>query len=128
MSSAPVLLIDDDRNVRDTVRDMLDLEGIPARGVEPDVDLEAALRDEGVRVIVTDLNMPQRDGIQILQEVRRLSQELGIRVSVFVATGAGGEGRLLEAEAEGAVGCFQKPFDLDAFVGRIRDELAGHAA
>jgi len=123
LSEALVLVVDDDRNVRDTVRDVLAIEDIPVQACGPEEDILGMLRAGTLRVVVTDLNMPTRDGVELVQQIGELERELGREIPVFVITGAGGESRLQDALDRGARGAFPKPFDLDEFTGRIRQEL-----
>ena len=123
MSEPSVLVVDDDKNVRETIRDVLSLGGIAVVAAGPDEDLPRLVREHGVRVVVTDLNMPQIDGLDLLLRVKALAGELGLEIPVFVVTGAGGEGRVEEALSMGASGFFPKPFDLEDFTARIRSEL-----
>ncbi len=122
--AAMVLVVDDDANVRDTIRDLLTLEGIPVLAVGPDVDLDALLEREPIGVVVTDLNMPHVHGTEIVARVRRVAEARGVTIPVFVLTGAGGEGTLETTISEGAAGYFPKPFDIDVFTETIRSALA----
>jgi CheY-like chemotaxis protein len=118
-----VLVVDDDANVRDTIRDLLALEEISARVVSPEEDVIGLLSQLPIRVVVTDLNMPGMDGVDLVERVKKECETLGYDIPVYVLTGAGGEGRLEQARMSGAAGTFPKPFDLDEFTDTLREAL-----
>ncbi len=124
MSERLVLVVDDDKNVRETIRDVLFLEGIPVEAVEPGPEIEALLSKDRISLVVTDLNMPRMDGLELLSLVQSTEKTLGRTIPVFVVTGAGGEGRVQQALDKGAAGYFPKPFDLEEFLGAVQKALA----
>lgn len=123
MVEPQVLVVDDDPNVRETIRDLLELEEIPVLVLGPTADVPGLLRQHPIRVVVTDLNMPERDGLEVIQLVTATSRELNREIPVYILTGAGGEARLEQALREGATRWFPKPFDLDQFTQALREVL-----
>jgi two-component system response regulator HydG len=75
---AKILVVDDDRNLLDLLVDTLDAIGyqpIPAPG---GVEALEKLSDEKFDLIITDIKMPDIDGIQLLKKVRRYYPELPV--------------------------------------------------
>ncbi len=100
-----ILLADDDHDLIDMLRYVFQREGY---GVVTAPDGEAALRTfklECPDLIVLDLSMPKRTGIEILREIRHTS-----KVPVIILTCMGDEEHLVEALEAGADDYVSKPF------------------
>jgi len=99
-----VLVIDDDAAVRQLVSAVLELNGhdVVAAG---SADEGLALLDDSIEVVVSDLVMPGKSGLQVLEQVRARYPELG----VVLMTGAGTPEQLERAAASDAV-VVEKPF------------------
>ena len=84
--SVRVLVVDDDAGARSALRDLLKTQGYAA---DVAVDGEAALEriaEQPPDVVITDLDMPRMNGMQLLAELRQRAREL----PVIVVTSAGG--------------------------------------
>jgi DNA-binding response OmpR family regulator len=120
----PVLLADNDRAVSALLTEILARAGV---AVSHAYDGEAArelARDEAVRVLVCDLDMPRASGLDVLESLR----DLATPPAVVVISG------YLDAAVQVRLAALpfvretlRKPFDLLAFATRVRD-LAGVAA
>ena len=114
-----VLLIEDDERLRDLLRITLIGAGY--------VVLEAMNGRQGVNtfrktptdLVVTDLYMPERDGLEVIEALRRTHPQ----VKLLAISGASGTmGYFPLAQSLGAVAVLQKPFSPSAFldiVGRL---------
>lgn len=82
------------------------------------------LDDDDIDLLITDINMPDIDGIEILNELRRRRLEMPV-----IAMSGGGllakELLLDTASVLGAVVTLQKPFELNE-LERVLEELLGH--
>jgi CheY-like chemotaxis protein len=113
-----ILIVDDDRVIRQCIADTLREEGYEAVTASHGAEALARLRDEPDRpdVILLDMRMPVMDGWALAREYRRLP---GPHAPIVVITAAHDAlDRLLEVGAEDVL---SKPFDLDqvvAVVGR----------
>jgi len=120
---ARILVIDDDAQVRGAVRRILER----ARHTVEDVaDGDAGLRAHRERpadLIITDIFMPERDGIETIRELRRESPQVKI-----IAISGGDRTQTLDlrkdAELLGASRALRKPFELSELL-RAVDELLG---
>ena len=72
-----------------------------------------------VDLVLTDINMPRMDGLELLAAIKR-SSEWGA-VPVVMITTEGGETKVAEAVRLGAAGYVRKPFTAD----QIKEQLAG---
>ena len=122
-STGPVLLIDDDFDVRRTHAKMLERAGFE---VEPSPSATHALEaiERGLRasVIVTDLNMPRLTGIDFLRAVRRVDQD----VPVVIVTGFPSMETAIQAIHYGGFRYLMKPVPATELVAAVRDGAAMH--
>ena len=102
---AEVWLLDDDINILDALAQGLSLEGWRCRTFSQPAKLLAALNAQFAGVILTDLNMPQLDGLSILQAVQQLDAD----IPVVVFTGYGDISIAVHAMQLGAYSFIEKP-------------------
>jgi two-component system chemotaxis response regulator CheY len=77
------------------------------------------LKNQSVHLILSDINMPNMDGIQLLGALK--SNPNFKHVPVIMITTEGGEAKVMEAVQLGASGYVRKPFTAD----QIKEKLAG---
>jgi two-component system response regulator FixJ len=124
MPARPIVcVIDDDEAVRDSIGFLLKTADIAARTYDSAVSFLAAMPMDDVGCIVTDVRMPELNGIELL---RRLKQ-LKVSVPVVVITGHGDVPMAVEAMKIGASDFLEKPFDDTALLDAVRAAL-GHGA
>ena len=114
-----VVVVDDDENMRDTVADILAMEGYDVHRFSQASEVLPWVEGRSVDLVVTDLNMPDMDGVQLLAALRKA----GGHIPVIVLTGAGFEHRAEDVLARGAHACFAKPFDIDVFLNAVSEVL-----
>jgi two-component system response regulator AtoC len=111
-----VLVVDDEENLRHMLQTLLKREGYEPVGV-PSVD--CALRELGnlpYDIIITDLRMPGRSGMDLVDEVRRRNLD----ATVVVMTAFGSKDVAIEAMKRGAYDYLSKPFEADELVLLLR--------
>ena len=114
-----LLILDDDakqRRVLQILARKIGFDGVPAEGADAAL---ALFREQRCDLVVTDLQMPGRDGMDFLRELRSVDAE----VPVIVLTGHGTVETAVEAMKLGAVDYLQKPFDVDALEIIVRRAL-----
>ncbi len=105
-----ILIVDDEEFLRDQLERILGEEGYTVRGVETGAEaLELAAR-EGVDLVLLDLNLPDRHGIEVLRELKARDSE----ILVIVVTGYGSVESAVESLKLGAYDYIKKPFKADA--------------
>jgi DNA-binding NtrC family response regulator len=109
-----VLLVDDDRNSREAVRDWLVSEGLDVVAVGSSEEAVEHIHD-GVAVVVTDLKMPRTDGLQLL----RLTKEKAPHTAVILISGYGTVDTAVAALKEGAFDFLTKPLNPQQLTHRI---------
>ncbi|MBI3543506.1 MAG: response regulator [Deltaproteobacteria bacterium] len=111
-----ILVVEDDRSIRDVLKLYFGAKGCPALAVENGEEALALLSGGLVpRVILLDLEMPVLDGVEFLRE-RARSDALS-RIPVVVMSASDGLGRLA---GEFGLASLAKPVDLNV----LRDALA----
>lgn len=118
MRKAKILLVDDDRNLLRVLDYHLSEAGFE---VIPLSSPREALRrlDEGPDLLVTDLRMPEMDGLELLRRVRGQRPEL----PVIVLTAYGSIDRAVEAIRNGAADFLSKPFEKEEILHAIHKAL-----
>jgi two-component system chemotaxis response regulator CheY len=117
-----VLIVDDSAAIRKILQRVLIQADVPlGRVYEAGDGVEAldTLKKTKVGLILSDINMPNMDGLQLLSAVKG---EAALRTVPFImVTTEGGSTKVMEAVALGAHGYVRKPFTAD----QIKEKLAG---
>ena len=117
-----VLIVDDSAAIRKILQRVLGQANVPISQVfEAGDGMEAlsVLRSQRVGLILSDINMPNMDGLQFLSSVRAVEEWKSI--PVVMITTEGSHARVMEAVQLGASGYVRKPFTPD----QIKEKLAG---
>lgn len=117
--SAKVLLVEDDRALRDALADTLELGGYAFQAVESAEAALQALAEEGFGLVISDVNMPGMDGHQLLGVIRSRYPQ----VPVLLMTAYGAVERAVDAMRQGAADYLLKPFEPKTLL----DLVARHA-
>jgi two-component system chemotaxis response regulator CheY len=120
---ARILAVDDSASMRQMVGLTLKSAGHEVVSAVDGVDgLAKANAGAPVDLVITDVNMPNMDGIALVQELRRLPQYRG--VPLLVLTTEGGAEMKQRGRAAGATGWIVKPFDPDRLLATVAKVLA----
>ncbi len=106
-----VLIVDDSQMMRKWIRKSVILSKFDVGECWEAEDGRAALevlKDHWIDLILTDLNMPRMDGLEMLKEIRK--NEVLRNVPVVLVSTEKSEERLRELQALGIQGYIQKPF------------------
>ena len=111
---AKILVIDDERAIRNTLKEILEFEGYTVEVAENGrVGLDLALATK-YDLIYTDIKMPELDGMEVLQAYRKIVQEQGAEEApVVMISGHGTVETAVEALKSGAYDFIVKPLDLN---------------
>lgn len=116
-----VLVVDDSESIRDVVSYTLSNEGYDVTTAEDgDIALEK-IRKEKYRLVVTDLYMPNMNGLELIREIRKLDNYKGVPI-LFLTT----ESQLdkkKEAKEAGATGWIVKPFQPEKLLKALKKVL-----
>lgn len=117
--SLGVLLVEDDRELRATLRDALQVEGYRVVASASLADAQAviatAVADRGLDIVLLDLGLPDGDGESLLADLRREHS-----TPVIVISARPGEDHKVRLLDEGADDYLVKPFSLAELLARMR--------
>lgn len=105
--AAKILLVEDDRALREALADTLCLGGHDYRAVDCAETALVALSEEPFGLVVSDVNMPGMDGHQLLAQIRNRYPQL----PVLLMTAFGAVERAVDAIRQGAADYLVKPFE-----------------
>lgn len=105
-----ILIVDDEENTRTGMSKLLTSEGFDVQLAVDGSEALSCLRNGSFKLVISDLNMPNLDGIEFLRVVQREYPE----VSVIILTAACGTESYIKAMNLGAVEYLCKPLKLDS--------------
>jgi len=114
-----ILVIDDDESVRDSLKDLLSVHGYQVAVARDGREGLEVLHRQRFDLVVTDLLMPNVDGIEIIREIRKHDASL----KVLAISGGDHATHFLHlnaAQALGADDVLKKPFDEESLLAAIR--------
>ena len=117
-----VLVVDDSAAIRKILQRVLRQTGMAIGAIHEAGDGQEALAVMGqhaVKLVLSDINMPKMDGLQLLASLKGSPQWR--TVPVVMITTEGGEAKVSEAVKLGAAGYVRKPFTAD----QIKEKLTG---
>jgi two-component system, LuxR family, response regulator FixJ len=119
-AEATVHVIDDDEAMRDSLAFLFQTANVPVRTYESAASFLAILPDVRSGCVVTDIRMPEIDGLELLRRLKKMD----VHLPVIVITGHGDVPLAVEAMRLGASDFLEKPFDDDVLMASIRAALA----
>jgi two-component system chemotaxis response regulator CheY len=120
--TAKILTVDDSASIRLTTRVTLSNAGYEITEAVDGLDGLSKLQAGQFDLVITDLNMPNMDGLTMIRELRKLPAHMGVPV-IFLTTESDGEIKQ-QAKAAGATGWLTKPFDPESLV-KIAKKVLG---
>jgi two-component system, chemotaxis family, chemotaxis protein CheY len=121
-----ILVVDDDPAVRDSIAIMLESAGYFVDQAEQGVIALRLLRAREPDLVITDILMPQKEGIETIREIRLLLPHTPI---IAISGGTeGGADYLKMAQTFGANAVMAKPFDTQAMLKLVHHLLYGSSA
>ncbi|MDQ0391052.1 response regulator FixJ [Labrys monachus] len=118
-SDAQVFIIDDDAAMRDSLEFLLGISGFAVRSFEAAAQFLSAAPHLGFGCLVTDIRMPQIDGIELLKRLNAA----GVKLPAIVMTGHGDVPLAVEAMKLGAIDVLEKPFEDERLLRALRTAL-----
>ncbi len=111
-----VLVVDDERNIRESLQRLLELEGIDTASAADGREAVGLVRSETFDAIVADLKMPVMGGQELLERIR----DEGYRSPVIIISALGEINDAVKALKTGAVDYIIKPFDPDELIHKVK--------
>ncbi|MBM2824900.1 MAG: Response regulator [Dehalococcoidales bacterium] len=115
----PILIVEDETIMRESLRDWLTDEGYQVDTAAEGEEALKAIVERDFGLVILDLRLPGRDGIEVLREAKEKRPQLkGIIITAYPSVPTA-----LEAMKEGAIDYLAKPFDLNKLEQLIRGTL-----
>jgi two-component system nitrogen regulation response regulator NtrX len=118
-----ILVVDDEKNIRRTLRMVLETEGYAVLEAESAEQALEVLQAEPLDLGIFDVRLPGMDGLALLSKARELWRDF----PVIVVSGHADTPDVVEAMKRGAVDFFSKPVDRDRVVVSVRNALSRHS-
>jgi DNA-binding NtrC family response regulator len=119
-----VLIIDDEAEIRESLQTLLELEGYDVETASTGQQGLNRIGEHSFDLILLDLALPDRNGLDILAELR--TQDPGL--SVIMITAYGTVENAVRAMQSGASNFVQKPWDNEKLLADVRAAIARHRA
>jgi len=120
MKKTRILVVDDEATARNGLAKLLQQEGYEVDMAADGVEALASVSDNAPGLIISDLKMPNMDGMELLKQLH----ERGIEVPTIVATAFGEVSTAVAAMRAGAEDYLTKPIDFDALLLLVERTLA----
>jgi two-component system, NtrC family, response regulator AtoC len=115
-TTGEMLVVDDDARMRELVTKVLAREGYSVRPLARGQDVLQALEEGPAELVISDIRMPEMDGLTLLQEVKRVAPE----TSVLMMTAFGSIDTAVQPIKAGAYDYLTKPFKMDELIVVVR--------
>ena len=102
-----ILVIDDERSIRNTLKDILGLEGHTVEVAEHGISGLEMIRSNDYDIVLCDIKMPEMDGIEVLKKIMEIKPE----TTVVMISGHGNIDTAVEAIKQGAFDFIVKPLE-----------------
>jgi two-component system chemotaxis response regulator CheY len=113
-----VLTVDDSKTMRDMVSFTLKGAGFEVLEAEDGVRALSVLSSNAVDLVITDINMPNMDGVTLTKQLRAKPNFKS--TPILILTTEGGEEKKAEGRAAGATGWIVKPFAPDKLLQVVK--------
>src|SRR6476646_7249113 len=119
-----VLIIDDEAAIRESLQTLLELEGYDVAAAADGEEGIAKLGDRPFDLVLLDLALPDRNGLDLLPEIRAIDPQL----SIIMITAYGTVENAVRAMQSGATNFLQKPWDNEKLLADVRAAVARRKA
>ncbi|MFT6167731.1 MAG: DNA-binding NtrC family response regulator [Vicingaceae bacterium] len=119
---ATILVVDDDRPIRSTLKEILEFEKFKVEDAEDGQMAIDKIQKNNYDLILCDIKMPKMDGIEVLQKIQELKPE----IPVVMISGHGDIETAVGAIKLGAFDFIAKPLDLNRLLVTVRNALDRH--
>ena len=119
-SAASILIVDDETEIRESLQTLLEFEGYRVDTAENGEDGLARIASQPYDLVLLDLALPGRNGMEVLADIRERDPEL----SVIMITAYGTVENAVNAMQSGATNFIQKPWDNEKLLADVRAAVA----
>lgn len=116
---ATILVIDDERSIRNTLKEVLEYEKYVVEVAEDGPTGLERIQNRHFDIVLCDIKMPKMDGLEVLEKIFELTTE----TQVIMISGHGTVDSAVEAIKKGAYDFIEKPLDLNRLMITIRNAM-----
>jgi len=117
-----ILVIDDERSIRNSMKDILQYEGHDVILAENGMEGLVSVKSEKPDIVFCDIKMPKMEGIEVLKRIKEFSTD----TPVIMISGHGTIDTAIEAIRKGAYDFIEKPLDLNRLLITIKNATDKH--
>lgn len=117
-----ILVIDDERSIRNSMKDILQYEGHEVVLAENGMEGLVSVKFEKPDIVFCDIKMPKMEGIEVLERIKEFSAD----TPVIMISGHGTIDTAIEAIRKGAYDFIEKPLDLNRILITIKNATDKH--
>lgn len=114
---AKILVIDDERSIRNSMKDILSFEGHEVMLAENGMEGLTVMKQDKPEVVFCDIKMPKMEGIEVLKRIKEFTSE----TPVIMISGHGTIDTAIDAIKNGAYDFIEKPLDLNRILITIKN-------
>lgn len=119
LEGTSILVVDDSTETTDMLSKLLEMDGAHVQTACGGREALALARKSSFDLVISDISMPEMDGYQLIQNLRRLPKMAN--VPALALTGFGRVSDIDRARREGFTQHFTKPLDIDKLLRSVRD-------
>jgi len=123
MLTAKTLIVDDEVAVRDSLKELLEIDDYPTDTVGTGEEALQLLEKESYELVLLDLKLPGIQGIEVMRQIHRIAPE----TKVIILTGYGSLETAVEALRAGAEDYIEKPYDVPEILDSVGQALTKKA-
>jgi len=116
---ANILVVDDERSIRNTLKDVLEYEKHAVELAEDGVTALQLIQQKEFDLVLCDIKMPRMDGTELLEKIMEVSPD----TQVVMISGHGNIETAVESIKKGAFDFIEKPLDLNRLLVTIKNAL-----
>lgn len=117
MAAMKILVVDDNREFCENVKDVLELFGYKATTAFDGYKAVEMVTKDPPDLVLVDVKMPGMDGLETFRQIKKIAP----RTHVFMLTAFAVEELIVRAMQEGALGYLKKPFDFNLLLSLINN-------
>ncbi len=118
MRNIKILIVEDDAELNQTLKDFLELSGFSAESVFDGERAVDSVYEKNFDLVLLDIRLPSIDGFEVARQIRKFS-----KVPIIFITALSGEANVVKGFLRGADDYIRKPFSLEELKHRINAVL-----
>lgn len=126
MKRKKILIVDDEQALASQLAENFNYEGFEADYITNPIEVFAKIKNFGPDVIILDKMMPERNGIDVLKDIR--SSESYSNTPVIMLTASSSQPELLNSFKHGVDDFISKPFDFEELKARVKSLCSRHTS